>query len=66
MIEALMTAQEDRFAIWNIEMHADVNKFQGLKPVQVSKNGIYNQLMCCYYNVGLDAYIQYGKCLRLQ
>lgn len=71
MVQALMSANREKFTVWDINIHA--KKIEGygrngrmeLESEKDARNGlsIFRKSLCCYINMSLDSVISNGKCL---
>ena len=61
LVPLLLKASEDKLALWNVSVYSEVQVFKNSKLVLASKNGVFNEFLCNYFNIGIDAEIQYSN-----
>lgn len=63
VVRSLIHGKRERFAIWKVEFDADETQgYYDGKLSKISKEGEnFEKIMCCYFNIGLDALISNSK-----
>ncbi|CDW82778.1 guanylate-binding n-terminal domain containing protein [Stylonychia lemnae] len=59
MVENLILGKRENLALWEVEFKsAETHGYSGSARIKISKEDEhYKKIMCCYFNVGLDAVI---------
>ena len=74
LVKQLINGQPDRLALWECEMKAqDTFGYSNGQRVNMTAQGIelgprsgtFRKLMCCYFNLGVDAVISNCKAINL-
>lgn len=62
MVNSIINAKEDKLALWSVDISAEVHSLEGRKFTLISDEGRnYRKFLCCYFNLGLDAFVNTGN-----